>query len=543
LVNDDDNTSAGNGELSKFRERLERYKRSRNKGKVNKENNQVKGSKKVVSVLDIKTKKVEKIDVDKLKANVDKVSYVKVRPKGIGKEDNVKKSTDVKALDKKEVKKEKVLVEDKARVSVGIGTNKVLESKSEEKKSLDNKELDVKKKVEEQDNVKKVPKKRQSKCVGIIKRKDISNLTGEEKLKRLDELEKKILLELDTKLRREIDELNGITREQNDIVDFLDNQKLISQEEVEEKLKRLNELLEKINKLIEQVKILNDNYRFEDVLNITDFQDQNIVNDIIEFRDILDTSKHSEKLTEKYKMLDKFILLYREVYIKEDVVKNNISVTEKQLEETKDRDNKYLRTREDIDNIERVNKDCKLIIDKQNEYLVALNRRISHIDSSRVLEYRMTGTNNLLMSTLMYIGIMMAMPFRNRRNQNMARILLTGQMLRNFNRNKLRPFEKIKYEAVDLTSEIYSHLDEVDIVSSVVNSTLDEVRSIKSEFKREFKGKVPGYEEVEAKLLEVERMVLASKKQLERTEDSLNRSLRENNKKLVRVKELNQNVA
>jgi hypothetical protein len=38
-------------------------------------------------------------------------------------------------------------------------------------------------------------------------------------------------------------------------------------------------------------------------------------------------------------------------------------------------------------------------------------------------------------------------------------------------------------------------------------------------------------------------MVLASKKQLERTEDNLNRSLSENNKKLVRVKELNQNVA
>jgi hypothetical protein len=143
----------------------------------------------------------------------------------------------------------------------------------------------------------------------------------------------------------------------------------------------------------------------------------------------------------------------------------------------------------------------------------------------------------------MYIGIMMAMPFRNRRNQNMARVLLTGQMLRNFNRNKLRPFEKIKYEAVDLTSEIYSHLDEVDIVSSVVNSTLNEVRTIKEEFKREFEGRVPGFEEVEAKLLEVERMVLASKKQLERTEDNLNRSLSENNKKLVRVKELNQNVA
>ena len=318
---------------------------------------------------------------------------------------------------------------------------------------------------------------------------------------------------------------------------------MITSEEVEEEVKRLEELLKKVTKLIEQVKILNDNYKFEDILNITDFQDQNIVNDIIEFRDILDTSDHAEKLTEKYKMLDNFIVLYREVYIKNNVIKKNKEKASSKLKDTKDKEKKYLKFGEDADNIKKINDDCKIIIDKQNEYLAVLQRRINNIDASRVMEYRVMGTDNILRSMLMYMGIMMAMPFKNKKNKNIMSSVIVGNMLRNLNRPRGEFREKTKYDAIDLSDEIYNHLGEVEIVATIIDSTLDDIIRMKEEFSRNYKGKVPGYEEVESKLQEIELNILNNKKQIEKEFNSLSESIMVNDRKLVKVKELNHNLA
>lgn len=387
-------------------------------------------------------------------------------------------------------------------------------------------------------------KKNRSKCVGIIKRKDISNLTVDEKNKRVNQLEKKILLELDTKIKREIDELNDLIVQNNDLINKLkDDSDVVSLDKVKEEYEKLNELLKKVTKLIEQVNILNNNYKFEDILNLTDFDDQNIVNDIIEFRDLLDTSEPSKELTEKYKMLDSFILFYREIFIKEENIKNNILFASKKEKEVEERDKKYVVLQEDLEFITQIDKECKLIIDKQNEYMDVLNNRIAHISSSRVVEYRMRGVEDILSSIMLYLSIMVKIPFRNNKVQVGSKALVTGRMLRNLSKMRPRAVEYTKYEADDFHDELFSHLSEVEVTMLVIDTVLDDVSKMKLEFEDEFKNKVPGYEKVESKLREIETSIKDSKKKLENASDRLKADVKVNNRKLVKVKELNERAA
>ena len=497
-----------------------------------------------------KTKRFGATFVADEKKTVKKEETLDIKNKEVDKK--TQEETLTKKIDSKKEIEDSIEKVEKAKKVEKITLNNI--QVEEKKKDIDSKaEVKIDKEIKkekvnnvlEQENkttLKNKASKSQSRCIGIIKRKDISNLTDKEKTKRLEELQKKILLELDTKLKREIAELDEVRQENNKIVELLNNE-MITSEEVEEEVKRLEELLKKVTKLIEQVKILNDNYKFEDILNITDFQDQNIVNDIIEFRDILDTSDHAEKLTEKYKMLDNFIVLYREVYIKNNVIKKNKEKASSKLKDTKDKEKKYLKFGEDADNIKKINDDCKIIIDKQNEYLAVLQRRINNIDASRVMEYRVMGTDNILRSMLMYMGIMMAMPFKNKKNKNIMSSVIVGNMLRNLNRPRGEFREKTKYDAIDLSDEIYNHLGEVEIVATIIDSTLDDIIRMKEEFSRNYKGKVPGYEEVESKLQEIELNILNNKKQIEKEFNSLSESIMVNDRKLVKVKELNHNLA
>lgn len=495
-MNDDTDTGAS---LERFKERLQQYPKKKKENILNKEE-----------------------IVDKYKGKVD---VYKPKHVGIGEEKNKKK--DIPRVENKEKK-----VTDISKVN----------SKVDKKSEIKDKKADVKDLVTKN----KKPEKEKSisnkgTYVGIITRKDISGLSDDDKDKRINELEKEILLGLNTKLEREISGLKELVKEENEIVDTLNNKELISKEEIKEKIGRLEEILKKIREYIEQVEVLNNNYRFEDIINLTEFKDQNLINNIIEYRDILGSNAdRSKELTDKYKMLDKFVLLYREVYVKEELLKHNYEKANTKLEKVEDRDKKYDKLKDDINIIEQVDKDCKVIIDKQNEYLNALNSRISKIDSKMVTQYRFNGINNLLTTMLMYISIMNRMKSKNPAVKGAISIAATRRMFRNLSRNRLVAVSKTEYSADDLSNELYNHLDDIEILSVFVDNALSDIYIMREQFNNEFRGKVPGYEELEKKLNEVEMSIVDNKKKLETVQKDINRNIEINDNRLLRVRRLNQ---
>ncbi len=523
----DDDASTG-ASLERFDERLKQIPKRKNNDNLNKKEivNKYKGK------VDVYVPRHVGIDEENNneKNNISKVNGSNIN--NIQKKDSVTTNKNTHS----EVKDYNVKIEDnkKARET---NLNVVDVNKTRQKR-----EENTKYKIDKKIPSKGIDNKNRSKYVGIITRKDVSKLNDEERDKRLEELEKEILLGLDVKLEREILNLRELVSEEEDIVDTLNNQELISKEEIKEKIERLEEILKKIKEYIEQVEVLNNNYRFEDIINLTEFRDQNIINNIVEYRDILEVnSDRSKKLSDKYKMLDNFILLYREVYIKEELLKHNYEKANDRLEEVEDRDKKYDELKDNVDIIEQVDRDCKTIIDKQNEYLAALNNRISRIDSQMVTQYRFNGINNMLTTMLMYISIMNRLRTANPAVRGAASVMATRRMLRNLARNRLMTtVNRMEYSADDLSSELYNHLDDVKILSVFIENTLSDISVMREQFENEFKGKVPGYEELEEKLNQVEMSIEDNKKKLEVVQNDINRNIEINDNKLVRVRTLNQ---
>ena len=65
---------------------------------------------------------------------------------------------------------------------------------------------------------------------------------------------------------------------------------------------------------------------------------------------------------------------------------------------------------------------------------------------------------------------------------------------------------------------------------------------MKEQFNNEFKGKVPGYEDLEEKLNFIESSIINNKKKIEMAQKDIKKNLLLNDNKLIKVKELNQNL-
>ena len=521
-----DDSSSSFAERSKYNDRLLEFKRSRFKIKDDSEIDngveKVKESKseEIKSVI-IENKIDEKVDTD---VKVIGISQPRRKLKaGIVKEEVVSK-------------KDEILVEEKK-----ISTDKP--RKEEEKKEIPQERTfqDIKRVgvARQNTNVKKEPVKRnKSKCIGIIKRKDVSKLTESEKEKRMQELSEKIIYNINKRLADDIRELNKIREEKNKLIEDFENEQDL--EKWQERQKKLEELKQRIQDLIDQIMLLHDNYNFENVLEMHELEDQNLVNDIIEYRDILDTTEHSEKLTEEYKLLDNYVLLYREIFLTEDRTKDMVEKTDDKVTKLEKRDKDYKKLQEDIEDVKEVEDQCKRVIKKQNQYLEVLMRRISQIDSSRIVDYKFKGANEILTSTLMFIAIMGGSLFIPGVRGTMVRTNATRKMMKNLREaTEFEKIEKTVYEASDFENEIFAHLGEVDMALHLIDDTLEEISRYRDKFNKEFKNVVNGFEEVETKLNEIEKSIVDAKKQTLALDAKLRESEKINAKKLVKVKELN----
>lgn len=403
-------------------------------------------------------------------------------------------------------------------------------------KNASEKELNV--------SVKDVNREVKNKCVGIIKRKDVSKLNDEEKSERIVELGQKILSEIDLKLEKDIFKLNEIIREQNLLVESCQTEQDL--DKLEQIRKEYEELYRKFKEFTKQVELLYENYDFEKIIDLNEFSDNQIlVNDIIEFRDLLDNSDPAVELVEQYKLLDNFVMLHREIFLIEERIKKNTEKQDKKIERVKDRDENYSLFQEKLDGVSRVDSECKLIIDKQNDYVKALFNRINHISSERVIEYQVRGINNLLETTILYVALLAANIQLQLSGRGMtARAMATRRMLANIrrqmNQDPLR-VEKIRYQAEDFENEIFAHIDDLGSAIKVIDETIGDIGKYRKEFEEKYKGIVTGYEEVLSKLNEVEKMVFDSKQKALAVQAKLEESEKINSDKLVRVKALNEN--
>lgn len=305
------------GRFSKFQERIRNIRLSRSRRmKFRKENEQF---------------IQDKVTEIKKKVRADGGVYRVRVARGIG---EVKKKEEVKELQKNEISEEKTLpksIEEindlqKSEVKDIHAPSDIKEANTEvfleEKKEVFSEKEDYSKETVIEKEKKKFKENRVSKEKNKLVRRSYSKkCVGisnhyQDNQENLKELGSEIIDKIKEQFENYLDEVDVLASELFLIRDKQENE--VELAKVLELKKRINELIERLNTVIEQYNLYKRNNYIDGVIGI---EDSSIVDDMIEYRELLDNEVDKKKFTSQYKALDEFNSLYLALQrVREDTV-------------------------------------------------------------------------------------------------------------------------------------------------------------------------------------------------------------------------------
>lgn len=355
-------------------------------------------------------------------------------------------------------------------------------------------------------------------------------------IERIQKLEKEILDALKKRFIKNINELE-ILQSDLYILSQIDAND-VEYEKCEENIKELRSLISKIRILKEKYDFLKDNYDFEYLLGI---DDSALVDKIIELRDLC-TPRELAELTEEYKLLDEYQYLYSRI---DDLEEKSIAYgeyKEKKVQELRERDIKFEDFKDNLVNIDKINRSYISFVGQQNEFLKDLEEKISNIGVEEQVEYHLKGFNQLMANNFKYMGLLLLSPLKGLLPSIATETLITRNTLKNLRRNlHFEETSRMVYTAIDYDSSIKYAIANVEDVSNLVNSTLSDIVKLKKEFTDKFSGypDLPEYRDTIRKLNKMENAIIGNQVKLGVTMDKLKKNKQINEKKMKRVKKLN----
>ena len=414
--------------------------------------------------------------------------------------------------------------------SVDVKKNDVVVSKD--------KDVDNKNKNGYIGNVNKYRRNKVRRRVGIGS-EDVSDVISNGNIKRKDEVKKelgtKIIKKIKGKLEDNINELDVLESE----LFFLerDNNKELELKKVEEIRKKIEGILKKIEEIKREYEIFRNNYYLEDV---TDLDDSLLIDDIIDYKRLLDSYDDNRELVKEYKLLDE----YRELYDKLDEISSIrervVSENESKIVDYKERDKKYKVICDKVIKIDDIKSGVEEDIDKQNRYLDGLMDKISKIDKNEYSIYKVKGLGELIGHSLKYVGLMMISPLLGFLPGITASTIATRNMIRNIRDNmRVEEIKRVRYVAVDFNSEINNKLNDIDYTYYVIDDTLSEISRLKRDFLRQYNSNIDGYYDTLNKINMIEGNVINNRKKVDIIKRKMISSKKINEDKMMLVRELN----
>lgn len=370
---------------------------------------------------------------------------------------------------------------------------------------------------------------------------DYSNLRGkfvsDDKEEAVTELGTQIIEKIKESFEDKLDELEVLESE----LYFLkkDQENEVETKKVIEIKKRIHDIINKINDLIDQYNLYNRNYYLDHVIGI---DDSVIVDDIIDYRDLLDSFEDERKFVREYKLLDEFQSLYRNLKTVRDDTERLVLENEQKIHEFDIRDKKYHDVQLGVVHASEVDQKCSLELERQNVYFTDLMKKISKINQEEYTTYHLRGIGELVSQSLRYMGFLMLSPLSGLLPGIAVHTLATRRMIGNIYRNmKVEEVNHVHYEAVNYDSELNHHLCDVDYTSCMIEDTLKDIERLKEEFMMQYDYRIPGYEDTLKKITMIEKKVLHNQNKVDIIKKNLKRSKKINEDKLEKVRKLNEN--
>ena len=363
---------------------------------------------------------------------------------------------------------------------------------------------------------------------------DSKNINDIDKVKKL---EKSIINIIKKKLIKTVNEMEIIYSELYILSEVNGENKVLI--DCQRELNVIKDLLCKVDKLKEQYDFLKDNHDFEYLLEI---EDNNLVDKIIELKDTFGNN-YVKAVVDDYKLLE----VYKYLYLKlDDLQEKTVLFEDKKKEEElklKDRDINFEKLKNDVYNIEYVNRNYTSFVNNQNELLKSIDNKINKISSHEEVSYRLKGFNQLFMNSFKYFGLLMVSPLKGIIPSIATETIITGNLIKNLYKNlEWEESKKMVYEAIDYSTVLGNTINDLDNTNRIVDMTLDDIVHLKMRYNENFKkyqGDFLEYREIMHKISDMENKILGNKIKIEIMKNKALEQQRINNHKLILVKKLN----
>ena len=365
---------------------------------------------------------------------------------------------------------------------------------------------------------------------------DLNNATIKDQNK-VKELEKSIINLIKKDLIKIVNEMEILQSELYILSEV--NGESIVLKQCQEELDRVKSIICKIDKLKEKYDFLKDNYDFEYLLEI---DNNDLVDKIIELKDTFGKNE-VKAVAEDYKLLD----VYKYLYLKLDDLRDKTTIfEEKKIEEElklKERDIDFEKLKNDVYNVETNNKRYEYFVKSQNDLLNELNDNVNKISSYEQVDYHLKGFGKLFRNSFKYFGLLMVSPLKGVIPSIATETLITGNLIKNLYKNlEWEESRKMIYEAIDYSDVISNAINDLDNTNRIVDATLEDIVHLKMKYNDKFKkyqGDFLEYSDIMHKINDMENKILGNKIKIEMMRKRALEKKRENEKKLVLVRELN----
>ena len=307
----------------------------------------------------------------------------------------------------------------------------------------------------------------------------------------------------------------------------------------EENVKNIKKLLSKVKALKEKYDHLKDNVDFEYLL---EFGDDLLIDKILELKELC-SKEDLSSVVDNYKILDEYKFLYLKIdQLESDSIKYQ-NYKSKQVEELKERDIDFEKLKEGVYDFEKEQEKYDSFVKQQEALLQNLEEKISDIDSYEEVTYRLKGFNQLLGNSFKYIGLLLVNPLKGLIPGIATQTVVTKNLIQNlYNNLEWQEDRKTVYKAIDYSNSIGVVINNLDDMSSLINSTLDDVVRLKNKYIREFsqyEKSFPNYKESIRKINKIQNAVLGSKIKVDLIRSRMKVKEKENQNKMKKVKKMN----
>lgn len=352
----------------------------------------------------------------------------------------------------------------------------------------------------------------------------------------LNEMGTDIINKLKESFEDKLDELEVLHSELYLLSNYQDNE--LELKKVKEVKKKINIIIDRINEIIEQYNLYKRNYYIDNVIGI---DDSIIVDDIIDYRYLLDSFNDEKKFVKEYKALEEFKSLYNNLVEIKEETETLQKENEEKIEEYDIRDKKHddikLKMIKDLD----INKNLEYEIDKQNKYFNELMSKISVITKEEYMTRHLKGVGSLISQSLKYMGLMMLSPFAGMIPGIAMQTLATKKMVGNaYKKLHLEEEKHVRYDAINYDSELNPHTVSISYTEDLLDDTLKDVKRLKEDFISIYNSNIPGYEDTLKNIEKIENKLLHNQNKVSIIKTKLKKSMKLNEDKMIKVRELNQ---